>query len=53
MGILLFTILVIVLIALGVWAVSLLPIPSPANRILQALVIVIGLLAIADRAGVV
>lgn len=49
---LIYAIIVLVLIALGVWVVDLLAIiPSPINRLIQALIVVIGIIAIAHKAG--
>ncbi len=52
MGILIFAILVIIVVALAVWAIGLLPLPSPFNQIIQALIVLLGAVVIAGRAGV-
>ena len=53
MSILIFAIVVLIVIALAVLAIDYLPLPSPFGRIIQALVIGIGALVIANRAGIV
>ena len=52
MSILVFALIIIIVLALVVWAVGLLPLPSPANQIIMVLAILIGALAIANRAGI-
>jgi hypothetical protein len=51
MSILIFVILVIIILALLVWAVDMLPLGPPFNNILKVLVILIGVLLIAQKAG--
>ena len=51
MSILIFAIIVIVLLALALWAVQKLPIPSPLNWIVQVLLIVVAIFVIGQRAG--
>ena len=51
MSILFFIIVVIVLLALALWAVEQLPIPSPLNWIVQVLLIVVAIFVIGQRAG--
>jgi hypothetical protein len=51
MSILIFALIVIVLLALLVWAVDMLPLGSPFNNIVKVLIIVIGVLVIAQKAG--
>ena len=53
MSILIFALIVIVLLALLVWAVDMLPLGSPFNSILKVLIVLIGVLLIAQRAGLV
>lgn len=53
MSIVIFVFLVIVLVALGVWAITLLTALPPTPRgLLQALVVLVGIYAIGQRAGV-
>ena len=53
MSIILFAIIVIILIALVIWAISYIPLPDPTIlRILQVLVILAGVYVIGQRAGV-
>ncbi|HEY9218915.1 MAG TPA: hypothetical protein VIO94_12750 [Phenylobacterium sp.] len=52
MSILVFALLVLVVAALIVWAVQKLPLPSPFNQIIQAIVLIIAAVAIAHRAGI-
>jgi hypothetical protein len=52
MSILIFAIIVIILVALLCYAVSMLPLPSPFNMIIQCLLIVVAVVIIANRAGV-
>lgn len=51
MHILLFAFIVILVVALVVWAIEKLPIPQPFNQLLQGLAILIGAWAIAAEAG--
>jgi len=51
MNLILFAIIVVVLVALLVWALDYLPLPAPFNGIIKFLVILLGVLAIAHRAG--
>jgi hypothetical protein len=50
---LVFAIFVILIVALLAWGVSYLPVPEPFNRVLMALIIILGALIIASRAGLV
>lgn len=52
MTLLIFVVIVVVLLSLAIWAIRLLPIPSPINSILQVVAIVIAIVAIGNRAGV-
>jgi hypothetical protein len=53
MSIILFAIIVIILIALVIWAISYIPLPDPTIlRILQVLVILAGVYVIGQKAGV-
>jgi hypothetical protein len=52
MGILIFAIVVILIAALIVWAIDYAAVKAPFGRIIQALVLVVAALAIANRAGV-
>ncbi len=52
MSILIFCIIVLIVVALAVYAISLLPIPQPPIKgIIQALIVLIGVLVICQRAG--
>jgi hypothetical protein len=51
MSILIFALIIVILIALLVWAVDQAPLPPPTNSIIKLLIIVIGVLVIAQRAG--
>ena len=55
MSLILFVIIVLVLLALAIYAVELLPLPGPPQLklIIEALIVVLAILAIADRAGVI
>jgi hypothetical protein len=50
MSILIFALIVVIVLALLVWAVDMLPLGSPFNNIVKVLIIVIGVLLIAQRA---
>ena len=50
MSILIFAIIVIIVLALLVWAVDMLPLGSPFNAILKVLIVLIGVLLIAQKA---
>jgi hypothetical protein len=52
-GLLIFALVVIIVVALILWAVESTPIRSPFNWIIRVLVILIAALVIAGRAGVV
>lgn len=52
MSILVFAVIVLIVAALIAWAVEKLPLPSPFGRIIQALILVIAAVVIAQRAGV-
>ncbi|HVI34402.1 hypothetical protein [Phenylobacterium sp.] len=51
MSILVFALIVIVVAALIAWAVQKLPLPSPFGTIIQALILIIAAIVIAQRAG--
>ena len=51
MSILIFAVIVLVVAALIAWAVSRLPLPSPFGSIIQALILIIAAVVIAQRAG--
>ena len=51
MAILIFAILVAITLALLCWAVAQIPLPSPFGPILQALIILVGVVIIAQRSG--
>ena len=53
MDILIFALIVLIVAALVVYAVRLLPIPSPFNNLIQVLVILIAALVIVNRAGLI
>jgi len=53
MSIIVFAIIVVLILALLIWAISVIDvIPNPPKQILMALVIVLGAVLIAQRAGV-
>lgn len=51
MSLLVFAVIVLVIAALIAWAVQRLPLPSPFNGIIQALILIIAAVLIAQRAG--
>jgi hypothetical protein len=51
MSLLILAVIIVILIALLVWAVDMLPLGPPFNNILKVLVILIGVLLIAQKAG--
>lgn len=53
MSILIFALLVIIVVAMAVWAESLLPLPQTPLVIIQAVTIMIGAIVIMQRAGMV
>lgn len=53
MDILIFALVVLVITALVVYAVRLLPLGTPFSELIQALVVIIAALVIAQRAGLV
>ena len=52
MSILVFAVVVLIVAALIAWAVQKLPLPSPFGVIIQALILIIAAVTIAQRAGV-
>ena len=52
MSILIFAVIVLIVAALIAWAVQKLPLPSPFGTIIQALILIIAAIAIAQRAGI-
>lgn len=53
MDLLIFALIVLIVTALVVYAVRLLPIPSPFNTLIQALIVLIAALVIVRGAGLV
>ncbi|WP_293356954.1 hypothetical protein [Phenylobacterium sp.] len=51
MSILVFAVVVLIVAALIAWAVQKLPLPAPFGTIIQALILVIAAVVIAQRAG--
>jgi cation transporter-like permease len=51
MSILIFALIVLIVAALIAWAVQKLPLPSPFGQIIQAIILIVAALAIAQRAG--
>ncbi len=51
MSILIFALIVLVVASLIAWAVQKLPLPSPFGQIIQAIILIVAALAIAQRAG--
>ena len=51
MSILVFAVVVLIVAALIAWAVQKLPLPSPFGMIIQALILIIAAVTIAQRAG--
>jgi hypothetical protein len=52
MSILLFAIVVLIVASLIAWAVQKLPLPSPFGQIIQALILIVAAVVIAQRAGI-
>jgi hypothetical protein len=52
MSLLVFAVIVLIVAALIAWAVQKLPLPSPYNQIIQALILIIAAVVIAQRAGI-
>lgn len=52
MSLILFIIVVVILLALVLWAIESAPLPAPTNWILRVLAIVLAIVVIANRAGV-
>jgi len=52
MTILIFAVVVLIVAALVAWGVSTLPVPSPYNQLIQALILICAALVIANRAGI-
>lgn len=53
MSLLIFAIVLLIVVALAVYAIDLLPLPSPFGRIIQALIILLAAALLAQRAGLV
>jgi cation transporter-like permease len=51
MSILVFAIIVLIVAALIAWAVQKLPLPAPFGTIIQALILIVAAVVIAQRAG--
>lgn len=51
MDILIFAVIVLIVAALIAWAVQKLPLPAPFGTIIQALILIIAAIVIAQRAG--
>lgn len=51
MSLLIFAVIVLVVAALIAWAVQKLPLPSPFGAIIQALILIVAAIVIAQRAG--
>lgn len=51
MSILIFAVVVLIVAALIAWAVQKLPLPAPFGTIIQAVILIIAAVAIAQRAG--
>lgn len=51
MSLLIFIIVVVVLLALAIYAIRLAPLQAPFSAIIQALAVVVAILVIANRAG--
>jgi len=51
MDILIFALVVLIVAALIAWAVQKLPLPAPFGAIIQALILIIAAIVIAQRAG--
>ncbi len=51
MSLLIFCFVVLIVVALVIWAIQLLPLPSPINPLLQVLIVLAALLVIVQRAG--
>lgn len=53
MDLLIFALIVILVLALAIYVVRLLPLGSPFSEIAQALLVVVAIIVIANRAGMV
>lgn len=53
MSVLIFALVVVIVVAMMVWAVSSIPVPSPLSWVIQAAVILIGALVILAKLGVI
>lgn len=53
MSLLVFVIVVLVLVALGVWGLSKMPLQAPVSWLLPVLVIALGMVGIAWKAGLI
>lgn len=51
MTLLVFALVVVIVVALAVWAIRSIPMPSPLNVVCTVAAILIGVLVIANRAG--
>lgn len=51
MSILITVLIILVILALVLWVIRMLPLPSPLNWIIQILAVVIAIFAIGNRAG--
>ena len=52
MGIIIFAIIVLILVALLIWAVDQIPLQQPINGLIKALIIILAVVFIAQRAGI-
>ena len=51
MSILIFALIVLIVAGLIAWAVQMLPLPAPFGMIVQALILIVAAIVIAQRAG--
>lgn len=53
MSILIFTLIIIVVVALMIWACNYLPLPEPLGGILRFMIVAIAAVALLNKAGIV
>lgn len=51
MSILIFAIVVLIIVGLILWAVQMIPLPSPFTPLVQVLIVIVAILLICQRAG--
>lgn len=53
MAVIFFALVVVIVVALAIWIVDMIPLPSPINMIVKVVIGLLGLLLIVNRAGLV